>query len=374
MLHKKWLAGLCLAGAITAFSPLHATDVSNTTYVAQLEHTPLFLAMNQPAVEALYTGVEGPVPPSLLSTPPISGMGIGVTALGGALGMAIVSAAAKADGHNFAETHVAALREATKNLALEEQLRQAILESSGNVAWLSGGDVHVVTDDKDIVPATDTTAWLVLRARYALSTDFSHVVVMADAQLFRQSPGDTSDRWRRKPAFHNVLVFQSEALHVPAKTPADTERMIAEENARWDQSAIDAQIDELNKQGLRDPIAIRQRRALVAKMDQHKKNLAEARSTEWNRNQLGYEYARLWGDHDAAALRQALHDGGLEVGKMLTLTFSGQHDNVGLSTTDGTSPASSETPRRMDYLQPNGNAMSVMGSDRPMIGPYFTGT
>ncbi|HET6554497.1 MAG TPA: hypothetical protein VFG49_13305 [Dyella sp.] len=374
MHHRRLLAGLCAAGAITLSSPTHAADVANSTYVAELQQTPLFLAMNQPTIEALYAGVEGPLPPSATTTQPMSWKAIGVTSVGNALGMAIVSATAKADSHNFAETHIAGLREATRSMGLEQQLQQAILESSGNVAWLSGGSTHVVSDDKELAPSPDMKAWLVLHARYALSTDFSHVVVVADVELFRQAPGDTSDRWRRKPAFHNVLVFQSAALHVPDKVPADTERMIADENARWDQAAINAEIDRLNKQGLYDTVAIKQRRAVVAKQEQHKKNLAEARTAKWSRNQLGYEYARRWGDHDAAALRQALRDGGLEVGRMLALTFSGQHDNVGVASTDGTSTASSETPRRLDYLQPNGDVMSVLGDDKPMIGPYLTGS
>jgi hypothetical protein len=286
--------------------------------------------------------------------------------------MAIVSAATKADNHRFAETHIATLRDASKSAGLQDLLQQSILDSSRQVSWLSGGSTQVVADAKSIAPAQETSSWLEVNARYALSVDFSHVVVVADVELFRQMPGANDGDWRHKPAFHNTVVFQSDALHIPDKTPADSERMLAEENARWNQAAINAEIDELNSLPRFDTTVGKRRRALAEKIDQHKKNLAAAQSSTWDRNQLADEYARAWGNHDQAALKQALHDGGAEIGKMIALTFSGQHDNVPAH--EGQAAAShDESSTRLDYVQRNGDVVSVLGNDKLMVGPYFTG-
>src|ERR1700761_9533760 len=116
MQHCKWLASISFVGMIAASFAVRAADVAATTYVAGLQQTPLFLAINQSSIEALYSGVDnGAVPSGLGHTQPMSWSGIGVNAVGGALGMAIVSAATKADNHRFAETHIATLRDASKS-------------------------------------------------------------------------------------------------------------------------------------------------------------------------------------------------------------------------------------------------------------------
>ncbi|WP_130619987.1 hypothetical protein [Dyella amyloliquefaciens] len=372
-MHRKLLASLCLAGAVALPHNAHAGDVNNASYVTGLQQTPMLLVMDQTAVEALYAGINGNATPTLTPAYPMSWSGIGVNVAGGALGMAFVSAAEKAGNHKFAEQHIARLREVSKGSALPEQLQQAVLESTRDIAWLEGGTTQVVADAKKTEPSQDITSWVTIHPRFALSTDFSHVVVLAEVELFHQQVGGSSD-WRHKPVFHNTLVFQSQSLHIADKTPADTERMIAEENAQWNQPAIDAEIDDLNKQPRFDATVAKRRRALVDRIEQHKKNLVAAKSPAWDASQLAYEYARAWGDHDAVALKQALHDGGIELGKMLALTFSGRHDNVDMPPGDTASAASDEAPKRLDYLQPNGDVMSILGNDKLMVGPYFTGS
>jgi hypothetical protein len=121
-------------------------------------------------------------------------------------------------------------------------------------------------------------------------------------------------------------------------------------------------------------MAIKQRRAVLEKIDQHNKKLAAARSPRWDRDQLADRYAQAWGADDGAALKQALRDGGQELGKMVALTFSNQHDNVQVSSTDASPAPSDAKPRRLDYKATNGDVLSVLGSEALMVGPYFTGS
>ncbi len=368
MHYRSLLAGLGLACAVLAPQAARATDVANTAYVEGMQHTPLYIAINQPTIEALYAGANGPGMPGIYHAPP--GVGVVPAALGGALGMAIVDASIKAGNHSFAEAHIHALREQCKDANLQENVQKGILDASRDVSWMAGGTTQVVADAKDITPPQDTTGWLEVHTRYALSTDFSHVIVIADVELFRPMPGHEGD-WRHKPAFHNTVVYQSQAIHIADKTPADAERMLAEENAHWDQAAINAEIDALNQGSPHDPDMKLRRKALLAKLDQHKRAVTNAKAAHWNRDEQAELYASAWGADNAAALRQSLHEGGQEVGKLVALTFSGrQEDPVA-----GTASASTDdVPQRAENLRKNGDATSLVGKDVLMVGSYFTGS
>lgn len=284
----------------------------------------VYSVVEQDRIEAQYYGAQmqpGQFPPRTVmppNTPILAG------AVGGAIAGLIIEKSAEASNRHFAEDHLKPLWDATRSIDLRGELQAAAQSGASNLPWADPAAYAVVNGkfDPATVPA-DAKAWIVLKNHYALSPDFSALIVRSDLELYRQRAGDSGDRWRSHPCYETTLVYQSRAIEIPPKTDADRARLVAEENAHWDQAAINRDIKTVNDAGFTSDPQIRTLRRTVAdRLQQHKQALQDAQSADWTLAQRADWLATAWAGDNAARLQAAVAEGGRNMDAMLSAAFA----------------------------------------------------
>lgn len=283
----------------------------------------VYSVVGQDRIEALYNGAQGlPGQPMHAMMPPNTPILAG--AVGGAIAGLIIEKTAEASNRHFAEDHLKPLQDATQSLDLRGELQAATQSDTGILAWADPAAFTTVNGkfDPASVPA-DAKAWIVLENHFALSPDFASLIVRSDLEFYRQRPDDSGDRWRRHPCYETTLVYQSKAIEIPPKTDADRARLVAEENARWDQAAINRDIKTVNDAGFtRDPQIRTLRRTIADRLQQHKLALQDAQAPNWTPAQRADWYATAWAGNNASELQSAIAEGGRNVDAMLRRAFA----------------------------------------------------
>src|SRR5690348_13035919 len=267
-------AGAFALAAMTLFVPATGFAADPGKAVACMSGASavrVYSVVEQDRIEAQYNGVgatPGQIPTrSMLppNTPILEG------AVGGAIAGLIIEKSAEASNRHFAEDHLKPLQDATRSIDLRGELQAAAQNGATTLAWVA--PAYTVVNgkfDPASVPA-DATAWIVLKNHYALSPDFAALIVRSDLEFYRRQAGDNGERWRSHPCYEATLVYQSKAMDIPAKTDADRARLVAEENAHWDQAAINRDIKTVNDAGFTsDPTIRTLRRTVADRLQQHK--------------------------------------------------------------------------------------------------------
>ena len=287
----------------------------------------VYSVVDQDRIEAQYNGAlapgQQPVPTIMPpNTPIVAG------AVGGAIAGLIIEKSAEASNRHFAEDHLKPLQDATKSMDLRSELQTAAQSGAGNLPWADPAAYIPVNGkfDPASVPA-DAQAWIVLKNHYALSPDFAAVVVRSDLEFYRHQPGDNADRWRTHPCYETTLVYQSAAIEIPVKTDADRARLVAEENAHWDQTTINRDIQRVNDAGYTTDLEIRALRRTVAdRLRQHKQALQDAEATYWTPAQRADWLASAWAANNASELQSAIVEGGRNLDAMMRTAFGPAND------------------------------------------------
>lgn len=402
-------AGALALAAMTLSVPVagFAGDSKAVTCMSGASAVRVYSVVEQDRIEAQYYGAQmQPGQPMIMppNTPIVAG------AVGGAIAGLIIEKSAEASNRHFAEDHLKPLQDATGSLDLRGELQAAAQNGTTTLVWADPAAYTAVNGkfDPASVPA-DAKAWIVLKNHYALSPDFAALIVRSDLEFYRQQAGDTGERWRSHPCYETTLVYQSKAIDVPAKTDADRARLVAEENAHWDQAAINRDIKTVNDAGFTSDPEIRTLRRTVAdRLQQHKQALQDAQAVGWTPVQRADWLAAAWAAHGASELQSAITEGGRNVDAMMGEAFAPTVDPapaassvkpaaastaIAASTanpatastaspvtasTTGTAAASGALvpeakPERTISIGKNGDVYSLPAEQGLDIGPFITG-
>jgi hypothetical protein len=223
--------------------------------------------------------------------------------------------------------------------------------------------------DPASVPA-DAKAWIVLKNHYALSPDFSTLVVRSDMDFYRQQPGDSGDRWRSHPCYETTLIYQSDALAIPPKTDADRARLVAEENSHWDQAAINRDIRKVNDAGFTTDPGIRTLRRTVAdRIHQHKQALQDAQAPYWTLPQRADWFASAWAGDNAARLQAAIAEAGRNLDAMLGAAFAPSDDPALSAAPAGPVIVSAATPAVASTANPASASTAAVAATSDAASP-----
>lgn len=244
---------------------------------------------------------------------PGAGVPIVAAAAGGALGMAIVNAAIKAEAKHFAEEHVQPLRAALRGFdarsVLSDSLRHALTLQPARF-----GDFRVVSTAPAAAPRR-----LLVRTTYSMTPDFSALQVISLVSIEGTGAGSG------KPIYRNMLVYQSRRQVAPRKTAEDSNRMTTQENQRYLALHVDDDIAKANVDpNRRDPEAARLRTKIIREQAEHRKRLAQAASPSWDPDTRAQYLAGVWAADEGEALKAALQGSGAEIAHMLQLDLAAQ--------------------------------------------------
>lgn len=322
----------------------------------------VYSVVDQDRIEAQYNGAQAQPgePPMRAMMPPNTPIVAG--AVGGAIAGLIIEKTAEASNRHFAEDHLKPLQDGTHALDLRGELQAAVQDGVAGLAWADPAAYTAVNGKLDpvSVPA-DAKAWIVLRSHYALSPDFAALVVRGDLEFYRQQPGESSDRWRTHPCYETTLVYQSKAIEIPAKTDADRARLVAEENAHWDQAAINRDIQRINDAGYTtDPDMLTLRRTVAERLQQHKQALQDAEASNWTPAQRADWLASAWAGNNASELQSAIVEGGRNLDAMMRKAFGPADDPVA---------AASATPPAVDATASTAVASATSPAPAATTGP-----
>lgn len=282
----------------SGYTPARAADVA-----ALPIHIGIVPDRIRPQIAFQYASVAAPT-----YTGPYPGMSvgqsIGVNAVGGALGSAIANGILLAEAKDFARQAFAGVAASGCDLPYGERLA-AQLTQDLQAAWPQAQvQVHMLKPDQSIadIVGKRTPRYEVL-ASVSLATDFSALIASVDASAY--VPDGDDARAERKPAWQNTLIAVGDRLELAPKTPADIDRMIAEEDARYAALQLGPLIQRLNREGLTRDNG-NERRFVVDAMAQHKRALKEARRDQWTPQSEAMRRGSLLSESDCAGMRTAL--------------------------------------------------------------------
>lgn len=311
--------------------------------------------------------------PGVMYTGPYPGMSvgqsIGVNAVGGAIGGALANAMMYAEAKSKARDYFTAIEDAGCALPVAEPMRQAVSTALQATPWsaalqptLHGIDGGAI---KDVLPEDQPRHAFVLST--SLTPDMD--VLLTSLTINAHAPdGENDRRWKRNPRWADRLIVASAGIPVQPKTPADTERMLAEEHARYAASGAAELIAKVNAE--RHGASRDDRQAAASAVRSHRRRLREARQAAWTPATLARRRAQLWSAEDCAALRIAIDDNaraltGLLVG-LYAQTLPGQ----------GEAPPK-DLPARGEVVEvgareiarlPGGTYLSSYAGPMPMLG------
>lgn len=274
-----------------------------------------------------------------------------VGAAGGALAMAIINAESRAEARRFAERHVQPLRDVLEGFdakgALSESLRQGLGQQPASFGSYTLADAARAKQ-------SGSGQHAVLETSYAMTPDFSALQVIATVSIF------ASDSKDNKPLYRNMLVYQSPRFSVPAKTAADSEHMVTQENNRYAALHVDDEIEKANAAFTNhDPEAGRIRQKVVSEQNEHRLRLKQAEEATWDPDTRAQRLSETWSIGHGEALKAAMRASGIEIAHMLQLDLDGQ---VVADQADQAHTVFQSDSREIKYLK-DGHMISLAVSD-----------
>jgi len=172
---------------------------------------------------------------------------------------------------------------------------------------------HVLTGEarlEDIFPAGSERH--VVLITYSLTPDMDYLLTTAHAMYVPagKKGKDARVSWSR------TLTVAAPALPLPAKTPAEIERLVSEENRRWQSSGNAALVQAANKGDMTA------RRQVAGANRQYEEALKQARSPAWSLPHASVEHARTWSADGCAGLQQAHADNAMQLGALMPRLYA----------------------------------------------------
>lgn len=238
-------------------------------------------------------------------------------ALGGAIGGAIVGAALHAAVRDDASQGLAVLQRSGCDLPVGAPLRDTVRTALARAPW--GADVQPVLVDGSAegweAQVPHDRPRQVFTVTSSMAPGFTALVTTVDAAAYAPETGANGDAWQKKPLWRDHLIVVSEPVVLPAKTQADIDRMVADENARFAASGDIEVIDRVAKDRYGSSKADRSR--AVAAHSRHQTYLRFAQSKDWAPTELGRRRAELWNREQCAPMRAAVTLAVAESARML---------------------------------------------------------
>lgn len=250
------------------------------------------------------------------------GAGIAAGAVGGAIAGLIINASIESAAKKQARAGAVVIDGAGCDLPHGDALAAAAEQAVKDTSWGAGATIrsHVLAEGQKLealVPNSEPRLSIALS--YSLSADFATVMTTAEVQAFAPSIPGAPAHWQTEPAWSDHIVYVSDMIDVPAKSQAAIDKAIADENARYAQTGVDALIDKANK--FDDTLA---RRAAVELMKAHERALRDAQRKDWAYDEIPRERARVWTENGCSRLRTVLDGNDAGMRQVLAQLFAGQ--------------------------------------------------
>ena len=314
--------------------------------------------------------------PGVAYTGPYPGMSvgqsIGVNAVGGAIGGALANAMIYAEAKSKARDYFTTIEDAGCALPVAEPMRQAVAAALQATAW--GAALQPTVHGIDRGSLEDVLAEDQPRHAFVVSTSLSpdmDVLLTSLTISAHLQDGDGDRRWKRNPRWADRLVVASAGMPVPPKTPADSERMLAEEHARYAASGAAELIARVNAE--RHGASRDDRQAAVSAVRSNQRRLREAKQARWTPATLARRRAQLWSAGDCAALRTAIDDNARALTGLLaglyaqTLPHQGEAPPRDLPARAEPAGTGTDPVREIARL-PGGTYLSSYDGPMPMLG------
>lgn len=330
---------------------------------AQAASLPVYvLALNERLLPQMSYGYQdnlaaGYYPNQFQNTAGLSaGQSIVAGALGSALGAAIANAKLYADAKSRADAAYYPLKLAQCDFPVETSLQSLVREAIARSKW--GADIKPASLslkdgglDKQIGRDQPRQIFIVSSS---LAPDLTALVTSLEITAYAPED-DTGKGWQKQPLWRDELIVVSDRLQaLPAKSAADIERMVADEQARYDASGVEALVRKVNAEGRDARRADRQ--AAMEGLRLHANKLRDARSEEWSLNAEAGRRAQLWSANGCAPLRAAFDQSSAELSRMIDALYA-QELPPRLSSKD--KPTAGEVGgERKVYARPGGSFVS----------------
>ena len=251
-----------------------------------------------------------------------TGAGIAASAAGGAIAGLIINASIKSAANKQARAGAEVIDGASCDLPHGEALAAAAEQAVKGTPWGAAATIqrHVLAEGQKLetlVP--NSRPRLTIALSYSLATDFATVMTTAEVQVFAPSIPGATEHWQTEPAWSDHVVYVSDMIDVPAKSQAAIDKAVADENARYAQTGLDALIEKANK--FDDTLA---RRKAVEIMKEHELALRDAQRKDWTFDETRLERTRLWTENGCGRLRTALDGNDAGMRQVLSQLFAGQ--------------------------------------------------
>lgn len=248
------------------------------------------------------------------------GQTMGANMAGGLIAGALINGAMYVEAKSAARDYFAPVEAAGCALPVDAPVQAEIAAAANRSPWGSAvrAQLHGFDDGDvaDVVP--DVAARHVATVSTSLTPDLGGLVTTVQLAGHPSDPARANSA--RDPAWVDTLIVVSDRAAIPAKTPADTERMLREEAARYAASGAEALIAKVNGEGARASRA--DRRAAVDAVRLNRRNVREAKEPQWSPRTEALARATLWSQNDCARLRQAIAANAAEVGRLMDALYA----------------------------------------------------
>lgn len=227
---------------------------------------------------------------------------------------ALVSAAERRWFREQARKSFAPIRSAKCDIRIDESLPKAVFESVRRSSW--GASVPIQTlvgDGRSIDSMVDNAKPRhIFTISSSLAPDFEALITTLEVLAYVQVKGES--HWRKEPTWSEEFIVVSDFMEVPSKTQADIDRLVAEEQARYEATGNVEAIRRLNANRGGDRF---ERKRALADQRQHESAMEAAKSSNWSQASLKSARAVTWSENDCARMRVAVDQAGSDLGRML---------------------------------------------------------
>ena len=258
--------------------------------------------------EIAYGWVDTPYPTAYQAAPGMTyGQTLGVNLAAGLIASLIINAGEKSDAKHSAAVPYAAITAAGCDLDLDKPIGNAVTAAIHG-AWPGASvQTHIVSTPQSAGKVLDETApRYVFQVSTSLAPDFSSMITSIDADAYPKAAD--SAQAMRKPERHDSMILVTDRIDFPAKTQADIDRLVAEENAHYDALNLGPSIKMINadvESG--DRFAHREElKRVTGLMDEHQTQLGLARTKAWVPASLAMRRANTLSENKCSRMNEAI--------------------------------------------------------------------
>ncbi len=258
--------------------------------------------------EIAYDWVDTPYPTAYQAVPGMTyGQTLGVNLAAGLIASLIINAGEKSDAKHSAAVPYAAITAAGCDLDLGKPIGDSVTAAIHG-AWPGASvQTHLVSTPQSAGKVLDESApRYVFQVSTSLAPDFSSMITSIDADAYPKAAD--SAQALRKPQWHDSLILVTDRIDFPAKTQADIDRLVAEENAHYDALNLGPSIKMINadvESG--DRFAHREElRRVTRLMDEHQMQLGLARTKAWVPASLAMRRANTLSENKCSRMNEAI--------------------------------------------------------------------